>query len=84
MIQVILVPAATLDRNGEQRYFVEIKGVPHSQGSALVVTNALLLSKAEEVKRTIEDALDEYRRPRRTARRRPGKTVWQRLRGKDV
>ena len=84
MVQVFLVPAAMLDRKGEQRYFVEIKGVPHSHGSALVVTNALLLPRAEEVKRAIEDALDEYRRPKRTARKRPGKTIWQRLRGKDV
>ena len=83
MIQVILVPAATLDRNGDQRWFVEIKGIPGSR-AALVVTNALLPGKAEEVRRQVEDALNEFRRPKRTARKRPGKTVWERLRAKDV
>lgn len=83
MIQVFLAPAATLDRNGEQRYFVEIKGIPGAK-AALVVSNALLPAKAEELRRQVEDALDEFRRPRRTARKRPGKTVWERLRAKDV
>ena len=83
MIQVILVPAATLDRNGDQRWFVEIKGIPGRVG-ALVVSNAQLLSRAEELRRQVEDALDEFRRPKRTARRRPGKTVWERLRAKGV
>jgi hypothetical protein len=83
MIQVILIPAATLDRNGDQRWFVEIKGIPGRVG-ALVVSNALLLSRAEEQKRQVEDALSDYRRPKRTARKRPGKTVWERLRAKDV
>lgn len=77
-MEVILVPADTLDRNGVQRYFVEVKGVPHSRG-ALVVTAAIPLDRAEKVKRDIEDGLDAYRRPSRIARRR-GKTVWQRLR----
>jgi len=83
MIQVILIPAATLDRNGDQRWFVEIKGIP-GRVCALVVSNALLLSRAEEQKRQVEDALSDYRRPKRTARKRPGKTVWERLRAKDV
>lgn len=76
-MEVILVPAPTLDRNGVQRYFVEIKGVPHARG-ALVVTNALLPEKAEKVKRDLEDALDAYRRPKRAAGRK-ARSVWQRL-----
>ena len=79
MIEVFLVAAATPDRNGVQRYFVEIKGVPHCSGSALVVSNALPLAKAEEAKRKIEDALDSYRRPKRKGGRRKPKTSWERI-----
>jgi len=81
-MEVILVPAPTPDKNGVQRYFVQIKGIPGSRG-ALVVSNALLPEKAEEVRRAIEDDMDEYRRPVRTAKRKP-KSIWQRLLEKDV
>lgn len=80
MITVILVPAAMPDRNGVQKHFVEIKGVPHSHGGgALIVTMALELAAAEQVKREIEDALDEYRRPKRVSGKKRPKTSWERI-----
>lgn len=79
MIEVILVAAAMPNRSGVYPHFVEIKGIPHAVGSALVVTGALPLARAEEVKRKIEDALDAYRRPKRKGGRRRPKTAWERL-----
>jgi len=75
-VEVILVPASRLERDGSQKYFVEIKGVPHARGH-LVVTGPLQEDQAEKVRQDIEDGLDAYRRPTRTRRR--GKTFWQRL-----
>jgi hypothetical protein len=79
MIEVIIVPAAIKDRDGVHRCFVEIKGIPHCHGTALVVSKAMTPAEAEEVKLKIEEALDKYRRPPRKGGKRKPKTSWERL-----
>jgi hypothetical protein len=77
MLEVVLVPASNVNRDGVPRFFVEVKGFPH--GHTYIVTSALPRARAEEVKKGIEDTMDAYRRPKRKGGRRKPKTSWERL-----
>jgi len=79
-LEVVLEQAHLTEDN--PRFFIVIRNVPWSGPSRSVVigVNACPREKAERIKADVENALHDYRRPpKRTPKKPPRKTSWDRI-----